>query len=143
MDQKNNHPLVITLYNIGKVVLIWGLMIVAAHLFGVLDDLKPLLYCRFKRHTGLYCPGCGGTRAVEALLEGNITESLYYHCFVLYFLLSYIYFMARVFLNLHFNVKTISIKSTYLLIYLGIALLFIQWIVKNYFLLFLDYRWIP
>ncbi|MCD8026355.1 MAG: DUF2752 domain-containing protein [Clostridiales bacterium] len=32
--------------------------------------------CTFHRLTGLYCPGCGNTRALFALLEGNILLSL-------------------------------------------------------------------
>ncbi|MFR1833570.1 MAG: DUF2752 domain-containing protein [Lachnospiraceae bacterium] len=42
------------------------------------------LPCLFRLFTGLYCPGCGGTRAVQALLSGQIGKSLYYHPFVLY-----------------------------------------------------------
>jgi len=32
--------------------------------------------CLFYHCTGLYCPGCGNTRALSALLHGNIVESL-------------------------------------------------------------------
>ncbi|MBP5531121.1 MAG: DUF2752 domain-containing protein [Lentisphaeria bacterium] len=30
----------------------------------------------FHKFTGLYCPGCGNTRALSALLHGRIGESL-------------------------------------------------------------------
>ena len=32
--------------------------------------------CMFHEWTGLYCPGCGNTRALSALLHGNLSDSL-------------------------------------------------------------------
>jgi hypothetical protein len=32
--------------------------------------------CQFHRLTGLNCPGCGGTRALYALLHGNLAAAL-------------------------------------------------------------------
>lgn len=40
--------------------------------------------CFILKNYGFYCPGCGGTRAVKALLHGNILESLRYHPIVVY-----------------------------------------------------------
>lgn len=40
--------------------------------------------CLFKEVTGYDCPGCGGTRAVVALLQGHILESFCYHPIVPY-----------------------------------------------------------
>ena len=35
--------------------------------------------CLFHRMTGYYCPGCGATRCVYALLHGRIGEALFYY----------------------------------------------------------------
>ncbi|MBU9724892.1 DUF2752 domain-containing protein [Diplocloster modestus] len=35
--------------------------------------------CLFRRMTGFYCPGCGNTRSVLALLHGDIFTSLRYN----------------------------------------------------------------
>ena len=40
--------------------------------------------CLFRRITGWYCPGCGGTRAVKYLLEGSIIKSLRCHPLIVY-----------------------------------------------------------
>jgi len=35
--------------------------------------------CLFHRMTGYYCPGCGATRSVYALLHGRIGASFFYY----------------------------------------------------------------
>ena len=35
--------------------------------------------CAFHAATGIYCPGCGGTRAVKYLLQGKVFHSLLAH----------------------------------------------------------------
>lgn len=35
--------------------------------------------CVFRKTTGLYCPGCGATRCILALLKGNIKASFSYN----------------------------------------------------------------
>ena len=40
--------------------------------------------CLFRSLTGLYCPGCGGTRALRFLLKGDVMKSLWYHPLVGY-----------------------------------------------------------
>ena len=38
---------------------------------------KWLPKCMFHQWTGLYCPGCGATRALSALLHGDLRASLH------------------------------------------------------------------
>lgn len=42
-----------------------------------------LLPCPFRAMTGLWCPGCGLTRATHHLFRGDIVQALRYHLFVL------------------------------------------------------------
>ena len=50
--------------------------------------------CMFHAVTGLYCPGCGGTRAVALLLRGEIGASFWYHPIVGYGAAVYLWFMV-------------------------------------------------
>lgn len=52
-----------------------------------------LSFCPFWLFLGMYCPGCGGTRAVHALLHGRILMSLWYHPLVFYCVVLYLAFM--------------------------------------------------
>lgn len=49
--------------------------------------------CVFHAITGLYCPGCGGTRAAEAFFKGKFLLSFCYHPIVLYGAVIYGWFM--------------------------------------------------
>ena len=42
--------------------------------------------CYFRTHLGIYCPGCGGTRAFLALVHGHFLQSLKYNPITLLFL---------------------------------------------------------
>jgi len=94
-----------------------------------LNQVFPL--CGFYRITGYYCPGCGGTRAVVALLHLHILQSLRCHPLVLY---------TMVILGAFWIGKTLEIvigrqkwrmrlKPVYL--YLALVIVLVQWIVKN------------
>lgn len=69
-------------------------------LFVVLKQMMPKFLefeqmpCLLHLLTGLYCPGCGGTRAVKALLRGKILQSFAYHPIVLYGVSIYVWFMV-------------------------------------------------
>ncbi len=47
------------------------LFVVSMHSLGI------PVYCPFKMITGIPCPGCGGQRALFAILHGNIAEAVY------------------------------------------------------------------
>lgn len=66
----------------------WTGIVIAGVIFGLYRaGILPMLRvapCMIHRMTGYYCPGCGGTRATYALLQGKIITSLYYHPIVVY-----------------------------------------------------------
>ncbi len=79
--------------------------------------------CIVRKLYGMYCPGCGGTRAVMAFFQGHLLESLYYHPIVMYTVVMVLY-------HLIFRKKP---KVIYLYIALGIIVL--NCIARNVLLL--------
>jgi Protein of unknown function (DUF2752) len=68
-------------------VLILGLLVAACVAIYVLppEENPYLPRCTLNRLTGLYCPGCGGTRAAAALMHGDVLQAAAYN---LYFVLT-------------------------------------------------------
>lgn len=71
------------LFHIGLVMLVLGAVTWAVYDFLVSSELLKVT-CVLHSLTGLYCPGCGGTRAFHALLGGRVILSAWYHPLVLY-----------------------------------------------------------
>ena len=80
---KKKRELETELFYIGLVGLAAGTCAVIFY-FCVLRDMLPILPCFFSSVMGIYCPGCGGTRSLTALLHGHFLLSLWYHPLVPY-----------------------------------------------------------
>ena len=80
---------------------------------------------------GIYCPGCGGTRAAEALLHGHVFLSLWYHPLVPYACVMFAGFMiTQTLARLHVgHIKGWKFHNWYLWVAIGIIA--VNWIVKN------------
>ena len=83
----------------------------------------------------MYCPGCGGTRAVRALLQGDLLLSLWYHPLVIYTVVIFGGFMITHTLEKFSvpHVKGWKFHNWYLLVALGIVV--VNFVVKNVLLL--------
>ena len=117
-------------YECGKIVFFILLVAVFAVAFGGLGWLSDFDGCVFKSVTGLYCPGCGGTRACLSLLHFQFLKSICYHPAVLYFTLVYLVFMGKMFLLKHFHIGTEKEGRLPVFIFIGIGIILVQWIVK-------------
>ncbi len=80
------------LFKAGLFILAAG-CIAAALYFGIILKNFEMPPCVFSTYLRIYCPGCGGTRAVEALFHGHLLESVWYHPIVLYTVLVFGGFM--------------------------------------------------
>lgn len=91
--------------------------------------------CLFRLVTGLYCPGCGGTRALKAFLRGDLILSFLYHPLIVYAaaaagaeILSWL--LSRAAKN-----PRLYLGHVMGVVYGGVALILINWVVKNVLLI--------
>ena len=92
--------------------------------------------CYFHRFFGLYCPGCGGTRAVVALMHAHPLQSAWYHPLVPYTAVLFGLFMGSHLLeHLHIGkIRGLRFRNWYLWVAVGITAA--NWILKNVLLIF-------
>ena len=116
---------------IGAAAWLAGILVLTR--FRMLALLRP---CALHALTGLYCPGCGGTRAVLAFLRGDLLRSLFYHPIVPYTAVVCGWFMAsqtiervsrgRIRIGMH-------VRELYL--WLALLIIAINFLLKNLALL--------
>lgn len=125
------------LYWIGILIFVSGIIFLV--LYRIIDIRGFLLFktpdCFIETLTGLFCPGCGMTRAVIALTEGKILKSAFYNAIVLYALCAYVFLMGKQTAHYLFNKKPVTERILLNLIYAGAALIVVQWVVKVVLLL--------
>jgi len=94
--------------------------------------------CAFKKATGLYCPGCGGTRSVRALLHGHFILSFLYHPFIPYCIIMWILYEGSHLLEiLHVpHIKGMKFRTAY--VWTGLGIILLNWIVKNILLIYIN-----
>lgn len=82
--------------------------------------------CSFKEQYGLYCPGCGGTRALDELLQFDFMESFLYNPLIILLIVYAIvviisfmlFFISKEKLK---HIKIIMISSILALIAIGLV----------------------
>lgn len=116
-------------YKLGKILFVLIAVFVVAMWITDFRIVSWLPECEFLAVTGLYCPGCGGTRAVKSLLRGDLIRSFLYHPFVMYVAVSYTVFMVYEFCKKHFK-KIHKVFPVECVICVGVGVLLLQWIVK-------------
>lgn len=99
------------------------------------DFLTLVPPCAVRFITGYYCPGCGGTRAVRALLQGRLITSFLYHPFVLYCVTIMVVFMVTNTIQLLTKNKwKIGLKYRHGYLYGATIVIIANWIIQNIFI---------
>ena len=81
MDRKRK--LETELFYIGLIFLAAGAGVWAVYHFA-LGGTVPRMPCFFDKVLGIYCAGCGGTRALTALVHGRLLKAVWYHPLIPY-----------------------------------------------------------
>lgn len=104
----------------------------------------PLIFpgCPFAHFFHLYCPGCGGTRAVALLMHLHPIRSFLYHPVVIYivFLLSFFYIKMCIILIRHPKGKEITIHLGFL--WGALALIIAHFLIRNILLILFNFDYI-
>lgn len=117
------------MYIVGIIFLVIGIPFLIFYMATYDKGIYP--ECIMYRHFGIYCPGCGGSRAVAALLGGDIISSIIYHPVVIYSAVIYVVFMGSQTLSLLSRHKIKGILFHYWFLYGALILIIINFIVKN------------
>lgn len=117
------------MYISGIIALIVGIPIVFFYMKAFTKGGLPV--CFINQYFGIYCPGCGGSRALKALLEGKIIESFCYHPIVLYTVVIYLVFMISQTLHLINPAKVKGIHFHNWFLYGALVVIVINVLVKN------------
>lgn len=86
--------------------------------------------CPFYFLTGMYCPGCGSTRAIHYCLNGNISESVRHHPLLLPFFVVIIFLYIKRGYEL-FSGKIISFRFELLMSKIILFIFIIFFVVRN------------
>lgn len=99
--------------------------------------------CWIHRTAGIYCPGCGMTRAAFAMAHGRILLSAWYHPAVLYGAVIYGIFMLRGLAAVCSGGRLPFMRWRIGYVYGEIAVILGQFLAKNVMLLGFHLQWMP
>ena len=129
------------LYELGIVALGIGIAAVLLYFCTGINVLSIKYPCVFNKVTHLCCPGCGGTRALRALLKGEILKSIYDYPPLLFGIVVYAIFMIRCTLYILFGIRKSRDGAVVKYLYIFLGLMIIQWIVKLVAQIGFGYYW--
>ena len=126
--QKRKRNFIIT-----NVAIIFGVLFFAI-ISSALSDVEALK-CVFLNKLHLYCPGCGGTRAVYALLNFDFVASFIYNPIVILGGIAYLYYDARAIIAICKKDEEYFLKRKFTLLMVLAGILIAYFIIRNVLLL--------
>lgn len=91
--------------------------------------------CAVYKTFGIYCPGCGGTRAVYSLYRGEILKSVFYNPIILYIIIvDFWYLITEGIAKIIKKENKFFVKNIKIYLYLALIILVINWGIKLFML---------
>lgn len=91
--------------------------------------------CSFYKTFGMYCPGCGATRAVYSLYAGEILQSAYYNPLILYLVIVDLwYLITEGIAKILKKENKFFVKNIKIYLYLALIILILNWGIKLWML---------
>jgi len=102
--------------------------------------LSILTQCPAHTFFGIYCPGCGGTRAIKSILTGHWIQAFICNPAVTLFSFLFVIYDVRILMAILYNCPTLPWPKRWMWISLS-AIFLVNFLIRNYFLLFqgIDY----
>ncbi|MDM1045317.1 DUF2752 domain-containing protein [Myroides sp. 1354] len=98
-----------------------------------LSSFPVIVNCSIKDYTGWDCPGCGGQRAVDAIVQGKFKDAFYYNQLI-YIYLSVIAYIYVLFVE-YYLLKNKRFMQRYgfstRFAFLFIVIIFLFFIIRN------------
>lgn len=97
--------------------------------------------CFVRKYVGMYCTGCGATRAVLLALRGHFLQSMYFNAVVMYVIIIYGIYVIRgaIYLITKGKYRYMKFRVTY--VFAGLGIVVVQAVVKNIALFVYHYTW--
>lgn len=90
----------------------------------ILYYLQIPIPCLFNKITNLYCPGCGLTRMIDALLHFKLIEAFYYNALVFTLIALFLIYLIINIISYIIHKKVIMIPKYFSYILIVVAILF-------------------
>lgn len=96
-----------------------------------INKFIPIPECVVYKTFGIYCPGCGATRAVYSLYNGEILKSIYYNPIILYLVVIDLwYLITEGIAKILKKENKFFVKNIKIYLYLALIILIINWGIK-------------
>ena len=139
MKKKENVPIAYEILKKDYIMVnsLAGVLVLGTFIYMLLErwDIVPNMICIVHDMFHVYCLGCGGTRAIFALLEGNIVESLYCNPAVVLGALLVLYYEIGVLITLWKRNGKRYYCTNVIPVVVYVIIVFVFSVVRNYLLI--------